>query len=228
MISEQNQLETSNMQGTIKEYYFNSPRSEMLDYIPKSTKRILDVGCANGMFAALAKEELGAIAWGIEINQESAEIASQNLDKVISKDVFEALNELPEKYFDCIILNDVLEHLVDPYSLLHLIKNFLSEDGVIVASIPNVRHLPVLFDLVVGGNWDYADYGVLDRTHLRFFTLNSIKKMFSDLDYTLLKIDGLNKSQSLRGKVITNLLAGPFHDMKYVQFACVAKPIFNQ
>jgi 2-polyprenyl-3-methyl-5-hydroxy-6-metoxy-1,4-benzoquinol methylase len=196
------------MQATLKEFYFGSDRPEMLNYIPKSTKKILDVGCANGMFATLAKQEFGAITWGIEINPEAAAIAAQNLDRVIVNDVLHALNDLPQGYFDCVVFNDVLEHLVDPYTVLTQIKKFLSPEGVIIASIPNIRHAPILVDLLVGGNWDYADYGVLDRTHLRFFTKNSIKKMFANLEYTLLKIDGINRSESLRGKIISKLLIG--------------------
>ena len=130
----------------------------------------------------------------------------------------------PEKYFDCVVFNDVLEHLVDPYSVLEEIKKFLSPEGVIVASIPNIRHAPVLFDLVVKGNWDYAEYGVLDKTHLRFFTKASIKKMFSNSGYELIQMNGINRSVSIKGKIISKLLIGAISDMKYIQFACLARP----
>ena len=182
------------MKTDIKDFYFNSPRPEMLNYIPKTTRKVLDVGCANGMFASLVKQEFDAIVWGIELNPDAAHIASKNLDRVIVKDIFDAFSDLPEKYFDCVVFNDVLEHLVDPYSVLEEIKKFLSPEGVIVASIPNIRHAPVLFDLVVKGNWDYAEYGVLDKTHLRFFTKASIKKMFSNSGYELIQMNGINRS----------------------------------
>jgi 2-polyprenyl-3-methyl-5-hydroxy-6-metoxy-1,4-benzoquinol methylase len=204
--------------------YFDADRSEMLKYIPLSAKTILDIGCANGVFATLVKKQLGITAWGIELNAEAAKIASQTLDYVISKDVFDALECLPKEHFDCIVFNDVLEHLIDPYTLLKLVKKLLTSNGVIVASIPNIRHAPILFDLVVNQNWNYTDWGVLDRTHLRFFTKKSIRKMFEEEGYTILKIDGINRSESFKGKFISKLLIGPFSDMKYIQFACLAKP----
>ena len=212
------------MKTDIKDFYFNSPRPEMLNYIPKTTRKVLDVGCANGMFASLVKQEFYAIVWGIELNPDAAHIASKNLDRVIVKDIFDAFSDLPEKYFDCVVFNDVLEHLVDPYSVLEEIKKFLSPEGVIVASIPNIRHAPVLFDLVVKGNWDYAEYGVLDKTHLRFFTKASIKKMFSNSGYELIQMNGINRSVSIKGKIISKLLIGAISDMKYIQFACLARP----
>lgn len=212
------------MKTDIKDFYFNSPRPEMLNYIPKAAKKVLDVGCANGMFACLVKQEFDATVWGIEINPDAAHIASKNLDRVIVKDIFDAFSDLPEKYFDCVVFNDVLEHLVDPYSVLDKIKKFLSPEGVVVASIPNIRHAPVLFDLVVNGNWDYAEYGVLDKTHLRFFTKASIKKMFSNLGYDLIQMNGINRSESIKGKIISKLLIGAISDMKYIQFACLARP----
>jgi 2-polyprenyl-3-methyl-5-hydroxy-6-metoxy-1,4-benzoquinol methylase len=202
---------------------YGGSRSEMLQYIPQYTKTILDVGCARGEFIALAKEKLGLIAWGIEINSEAAQIAQTTLDKVISKDINDALNELPANYFDCIVFNDVLEHLIDPYTLLEGVKNFLTKDGVVIASIPNIRHAPILYQLLIKGNWDYQEYGVLDKTHLRFFTKKSIKKMFESQGYSLERIDGINCSGSWR----TKLLIGTISDMKYQQFACVAKPILS-
>jgi 2-polyprenyl-3-methyl-5-hydroxy-6-metoxy-1,4-benzoquinol methylase len=204
-------------------YSYGGYRSEMLQYIPQYTKTILDVGCARGEFMALAKKKLGLIAWGIEINSEAAQIAQATLDKVISKDINDALNELPANYFDCIVFNDVLEHLIDPYTLLTQVKNFLTKDGVVIASIPNIRHAPTLYQLLIKGNWDYQEYGVLDKTHLRFFTKKSIKKMFESQGYSLERIDGISCSGSWR----TKLLIGAVSDMKYQQFACVAKPILS-
>ncbi|AFY62542.1 class I SAM-dependent methyltransferase [Synechococcus sp. PCC 6312] len=215
------------MRQVIKNWYFNSDRIEMLAFIPSFSKKILDIGCANGRFATLVKDKFGVEAWGIEINPEAARIASQHLDKVLHKDILDALNDLPEKYFDCIIFNDVLEHLIDPYTVLKKVKKNLSNEGVVIASLPNIRHAPVLYELLVKGNWDYQDYGVLDRTHLRFFTRKSIKKMFEEQGYTILKMDGINRSESIRGKLISKLLVGPFYDMKYIQFACLVKPNHN-
>jgi 2-polyprenyl-3-methyl-5-hydroxy-6-metoxy-1,4-benzoquinol methylase len=215
-----------NNQKQFKHYdYYGESREEMINYLSPQMRVVLDVGCAKGYFGRLAKTQLGVSVWGIEINPDAANIASKYLDKVICKNICDAINDLPLSYFDCIVFNDVLEHIIDPYGLLGFIKRLLTPDGVIVASIPNIRHAPVLYELVVRGNWDYRDLGVLDKTHLRFFTKKSIKKMFEDQGYDVLKMDGINRSESFRGKFISKLLIGPVSDMRYIQFACLAKPI---
>lgn len=207
--------------------YFGVSRAEMLKYIPSTTKTLLDVGCAKGLFSKLAKQKLGVTTWGIELNPEAASVAKELMDKVICKDVKNAIEEIPNNYFDCIVFNDILEHLIDPYSLLYFVKRKLTQRGVIVASLPNIRHAPILYDLVINGNWSYQEWGVLDKTHLRFFTKKSIRKMFEDQGYTILKMDGINRSESFRGKFVSKLLVGPISDMQYIQFACLAKPNQN-
>lgn len=205
--------------------YFGVSRPEMIKYIPKTTRTLLDVGCAKGLFSELAKEKLGVTTWGIEINSDAASLASEVMDKVICKDVNTAIKEIPDNYFDCIVFNDILEHLVDPYFVLDFIKCKLTQDGVVIASLPNIRHAPILYDLVVNANWNYQEWGVLDKTHLRFFTKKSIIKMFEDQGFTILRMDGINRSESFRGKFISKLLVGPVSDMQYIQFACLAKPL---
>src|SRR5437868_13948514 len=94
--------------------YFSQSRKEMLPYIPAGTKRLLDIGCHKGAFGFLVKSTLGAEVWGIEIDEADAKIAEKQLDKVISGDVNIVLKDIPDRYFDCISCNDVLEHLLDP------------------------------------------------------------------------------------------------------------------
>src|ERR1051325_5489453 len=107
----------------------------------------------------------------------AAEEAAQKLDRVLCAPFDERL-ALPEGAFDCIFCNDVLEHLADPYSALRYCRRLLTPEGVLIASIPNIRYFPVLFQLLVKKNWQYEDHGVMDRTHLRFFTKNSILATF--------------------------------------------------
>ena len=130
------------------------------------------------------KNKLNAEAWGIEYNDEAATAAEEKLDKVISGKIEDALTELPDNYFDTIIFADVLEHLVDPYSVLELIKDKLSPEGELIASIPNVRHWSVVKQLLEG-RWDYQEWGIMDSTHLRFFTRQSIQSMFDKAGYNI-------------------------------------------
>ncbi|MGA9380414.1 MAG: class I SAM-dependent methyltransferase, partial [Phormidium sp.] len=153
--------------------YFELERHEMLKYVPEKACNILDVGCGCGNFGRLLKEKRPVKVWGVEFNEDAATLAAQKLDQVICGSFNSSLN-LPKNEFDCIIFNDVLEHLVDPFTALIYAKYLLREGGLVVASIPNIRHFDTIWDLLVNKNWQYTDSGILDRTHLRFFTQRSI------------------------------------------------------
>jgi GT2 family glycosyltransferase/Flp pilus assembly protein TadD len=117
--------------------------------------------------------------WGIEPVEHAARDARTKLDRVITSKAEDALAELPDGYFDVMVCADVLEHMQDPAAFLAQARNKLSLRGEVVASIPNVRHWSVLVDLLEG-RWDYQDAGILDRTHLRFFTRKSILELFGN------------------------------------------------
>jgi 2-polyprenyl-3-methyl-5-hydroxy-6-metoxy-1,4-benzoquinol methylase len=209
--------------------YFHQVRHEMLDFVPREAKIILDVGCANGNFAAMIKSQRAAEVWGIEPNQEAAKLATSQLDKVIC-DTFSRSLSLPNRKFDCIILNDVLEHLVDYEDALIYCKDLLAAEGSIVASIPNVRYFDNIWNLLVNKNWEYQDWGILDRTHLRFFTMKSIINTFENLGLRINTLQGINSLQSFHPrkakafKFFNTLLLNQLADMNYLQFAVVAQP----
>ncbi len=201
--------------------YYTYTRPEMAIFVPKDAKKMLDVGCGEGLFSSQFKGKIET--WGIEVNQDIAMAAKKNIDKVIVGDVLEKMSELPNKYFDCIIFNDVLEHMVDPFSVLKQIKNKIKPTGVIIASIPNIRHLSVLRKLLLKRQWKYEDYGIMDRTHLRFFTYKSIISMFNDAGYDIVQIKGINGSTWWKYAFINVLSFGFLWDTRYIQFACVAR-----
>lgn len=209
--------------NTDDNYYLWS-RNEMLEFIPMESKKILDVGCAEGLFGNLLKKKLNAEVWGVELDKNAAEKAKNNIDKILQGDITKLYSELPEKFFDCIIFNDVLEHLVDPYCLLSNIKKYLTDDGTVVCSIPNVRHYKVLRNLLFKKQWKYEDSGVLDITHLRFFTKNSIIDMFKSLDYEILTLKGIHKTSSWNFKIWNLITLGNISDAGYLQFACIVRP----
>jgi len=204
--------------------YYENPRVEMLKYIPKDVKISLEFGCGCGYFSDSIKNAYNAECWGVEIEAQSAKRAADKLHRVINADAYRSLAEIPENYFDCIIFNDVLEHLVDPYSLLQVIKSKLNKQGVVVASIPNVRFWNNLRAMAIHGEWDYKEAGILDKTHVRFFTYKSIIKMFNELDYDILTIEGLNPTHNRKFKIINALFFNKLNDARYHQFACVARP----
>ena len=114
----------------------------------------------------------------------------------------------------------MLEHVVDPWTMLDRAQEFLAPGGRIVASIPNVQHYSVVRNLVLRGRWDYADFGVLDRTHLRFFTRSSIEGLFASAGLEIETLDPIHPLASRRAA----FLVGPFRDMRYLQYAVVARP----
>ncbi|WP_299608029.1 class I SAM-dependent methyltransferase [uncultured Aquimarina sp.] len=203
--------------------YFNNTRHEMLDFLPKNTKTLLDVGCGEGAFASMIKEKFQTETWGIELMKEEGEKAKKLLDKVFIGDVEGFIDELPDDYFDTIYFNDVLEHLVDPYVVLEKMKSKLSKDGVIISSIPNMRYHSALKNLVLNKNWEYEDHGIMDKTHLRFFTGKSIANMYTRLGYKIITHKGINKTKSIKPYFYNLPFLFTAMDMRYLQYATVVK-----
>jgi 2-polyprenyl-3-methyl-5-hydroxy-6-metoxy-1,4-benzoquinol methylase len=203
--------------------YHAHARPEMLAYVPASARRVLDVGCGEGLFGASLKAR-GAEVWGIELAGPAAEAAAGRLDRVLAADVGAAMADLPRAHFDCVVFNDVLEHLVDPYAVLAQARSLLAPEGVVVCSIPNVRHYRNLWNLMIHKQWRYEDHGVLDRTHLRFFTERSIVEMFDELGFEILRMQGINGFTSWKYALLGRLTMGLLADAFHLQFACVVRP----
>src|SRR5215813_15051661 len=157
--------------------YYDRARPEILEVVPTDATRILDVGCGSGWLGQQVKLRQGATVYGIEVVREAAERAAKRLDRVWNAPVETALAEIPETFFDCIVTADILEHLVDPWTILAQLGKRLVPGSHLVASIPNVGHWEVVRDLIEG-RWQYTSEGLLDRTHLRFFTRRSVPELF--------------------------------------------------
>jgi len=159
----------------------------LLDVIDGTPRRVLELGCASGVLAARLKERHpGATVVGIEPGRAAAELAATRLDRVIRariEDVDFGAEGLQEGGFDTIVAGDVLEHLVNPWRVLERLRPLLAPGGQLVASIPNVRNALLIAALAVNGRWEYRDRGLLDITHLRFFTLEEIRRLFEQTGY---------------------------------------------
>lgn len=165
--------------------YYHYTRPEVRALIPPHCKTLLDVGCGAGRVAKAFKDERPhATAVGIELCEEPARAAADLLDDVIVADL-ERMDAIPyaHGHFDAIMFADVLEHVHDPHRLVSVLKPYLAPDGVIACSIPNVKHWTVVFDLLVRDRWEYADAGLLDRTHVHFFTLESIDALLQQTGF---------------------------------------------
>ncbi len=161
--------------------YYQYTRPEVIALARSQGCRVLDVGCAAGaMGAAMLAAGAREVA-GIENHPPAAALARSRLTAVYGYDI-DSLPELPypEGYFDVITCADVLEHLRGPAAVLRHLSRWLAPEGRLVCSIPNVRHESVLLPLLLEGRWDYVDAGILDRTHLRFFTVSSAVRLLAD------------------------------------------------
>lgn len=159
--------------------YFLGARPEVAELVPKEAKRVLDVGCGFGGFGRTLRARGVPEIFGVELNpQARSHLAGTYTDYWIG-DVEQIVIPPETGEFDCIVFADVLEHLRDPWGTLARYVSRLAPGGSVVASIPNVRNIGLLFNLIVRGRWRYEESGLLDRTHLRFFTRKEILELFS-------------------------------------------------
>ncbi len=166
------------------EDYFSHPRPEVRSLVPPTARFLVDVGCGAGALGAALKRDNPLIAVrGIELDPAAAARAAAVLDDVA---VMPGDGALPDSWPapDCIILADVLEHMTDPWTVLRRWRTRLRKDGHIVVSLPNVSHRSVL-DALRRGRWDYVDEGILDKTHVRFFTRETALELVEDSGFEI-------------------------------------------
>ena len=149
---------------------------------------VLEIGCATGYVTRHLKENMGCAVTAVEVNEESAEQARPYANRLIVGDIERSETwEQIRGPFDYAMCGDVLEHLTDPWEVLRRVRTVLSPNGYVVASIPNIAYYKVRKQLLLG-RFEYAEHGLLDRTHLRFFTRKSALALFEDAGFNVLKI----------------------------------------
>lgn len=200
------------------------PREVLLSLIPFNAQKILDVGCAEGKLSSkLKKRNKNIEIIGIEQKKAAARYAEKYLDRVHIDDVVKIQLPYPKKYFDCILYADILEHLIDPCCVLKKYREYLSDEGYIVASIPNVRYYKIIIRLIFGGTWDYMEKGgLLDKGHLRFFTLINIKELIEGSGFRIMDIK--RNIVSSRGfRILNYLFLNLFRNFLAYQYFIKAK-----
>lgn len=205
--------------------YHARPRREIRPFVPAEARSVLDIGCGEGVFGAGLKGERGDVeVWGVEADPAAAAHAVRALDRVIIGLAPAVLAELAGRRFDCVVMNDIIEHVVEPEELLVAVRAHVAPGGCLVASIPNIRHYTAVVDLALRGRWDYTDEGILDRTHLRFFTRSSMTDLLVRCGYRVTGVTGINRTGAKAFRLFDMLTMGRFRDMGHLQFACVAEP----
>ena len=166
--------------------YHDTARSPLIDAFQDEPRFVLDIGCAAGANGYLLKQRFpNAKVWGIEINQAAAQHASKKLDHVLlgKFEDFDLEREgIAKGSLDGVILADVLEHMYNPWSVLVALQPYLSPQAQIIISIPNVRNLR-LMNALADGYWEYEPAGLLDITHIRFFTLTEFRRVLFETGY---------------------------------------------
>lgn len=200
------------------ESYYEFFNERLLSVIPSEAAKILDVGCASGILGLSIKNSRpAAVVHGIEMEPRACARAAERLDAVFEGDLVDLLPGIEETY-DCIICADILEHLVDPWSVLRRLKALLVPSGHLVASIPNIRYYKVLRELVLHGRFTYRGSGILDSTHLRFFTKREITVLFERAGLTVTQVMPVIKGKNAVMRTLDMLCFGALGDFRAFQY----------
>lgn len=194
-----------------KEYY-NFVRHDLIEMLPRIDGRFLEVGCGGGATLDLLKQKGAVYTAGIDISPESIQDAkNKGVDCALVANIEK--DDLPysEKEFDCIILADVLEHLYDPWTTLKKLTRYLTDDGYVLLSLPNIKYYQILHRLIFHDEWRYEEAGILDVSHIRFFTLSEILRLLASADLQPVDVRR-NFLSSRKMRIINKLLGGRLDD----------------
>jgi 2-polyprenyl-3-methyl-5-hydroxy-6-metoxy-1,4-benzoquinol methylase len=169
------------------DWYYTHARREISTLLPASVGRVLEIGCSNGATLAWLRTQGATHTVGVEYVPEVAAQARSAVDEVYTGDV-EAM-ELPSGPFDLILCLDVFEHLRDPWRLASRLASLLAPSGALITSIPNARNFALVKQLVLHGRFDYAPEGIMDHTHLRWFTRRTAIDLLTQAGLTVDAID---------------------------------------
>lgn len=202
---------------------YDEDRRDMLRLVPDGVRTALDVGCSTGRFMKLLQQRV-PVVWGIEPHPDAARTAAGSGSTVVEGSFPHDLPADAPK-FDLVVFNDVLEHMTDPWTCLADTRSLLSDGGWVVASLPNLRNLRVLVDLVWSGRFDYVDTGVLDRTHLRFFTRATIIELFEGAGFDVVRLQRVGGPIGSKSRWATALLPRRAREeLRTIQFGVLARP----
>ena len=204
-------------------HYSSYIRTELVEMLSCIKGRFFEVGCGTGATLEYLKSRGASYVAGIDINTNSIEIdAGRGLDIALTGDVEKEELSFKEKEFDCIILADVLEHLYNPWDTLKKLSPFLADKGYVLLSLPNIKHYSILRRLMFHDEWAYADAGILDNSHIRFFTFKEIKGLLDYAGFKIIKVKCINSSGH-KMRLINKLLFGKLDSFLAVQYYILAQ-----
>ncbi|MDP6826661.1 MAG: methyltransferase domain-containing protein [Pseudomonadales bacterium] len=235
---EADSLESSNSvaatyRGRIDFLVENNSHSRVARYMRETAPRggrVLEIGCAGGYFGR-AVRDLGYEVWGIESDSSVVHEAARRLDRVYEGTVEHFLDQLDgeETQFKFIVFGDVLEHLMDPVSVLRACVPHLTDDGHVIASVPNVAHASVRL-MLLEGRWDYDEVGIIDSTHLRFYTRDNLVDLFTRAGFAVERLSAITLEKPDVGITVNPRIADAFNahirdrERDAFQFVAMAAP----
>lgn len=202
--------------------YYQLNRKDILDLIPANSKQILEIGCGFGSLGKALTLRQDCAIDGVEINPDAVPYLESLYNNFWIGNIESLTLDASENQYDCLVLSDVLEHLVDPWLTLDKLLLLLRPGGIVVISIPNIKNIGILYRLIFKGRWKYEDSGILDKTHLRFFTYLEIQKLVNGAN---LKVEHVSRNyDNHRGfkAVLAYLLNFLIKDINVSQYLVVA------
>lgn len=202
-------------------HYYESDRSPFLEWLDMRPQRVLDIGCGAGRSGAWLKARGATRIVGIEVDPVSAEVARSVYDEVHVASVESALSTIDEP-FDLILCADVLEHLVDPWSVVRRLRERAISETTLAVSIPNIRNLGALRHIAFGDGFAYETEGIFDQTHLRFFTRANARSLLAEGGW---RIERSGRSlRSLNARVASKLTRRLADEWLAYQWYFTARP----
>lgn len=202
-------------------YFVGNARYEIIKQIPNNKhNKVLELGCGDGAtLLELKKINKASFVAGIDI----MDFQQDNyLDKFTLADI-EVIDDLPfpKEYFDVIICADVLEHLKDPWEATKKVVWYLKKDGIFIASIPNIREIKTLYDLIINNDFKYVEAGILDKTHLRFFCKKNMIDLFNSSDLKIKNILRIPNTLSKKRILLNFISFGLFREFFVTQYLII-------
>ncbi|MES2422856.1 MAG: class I SAM-dependent methyltransferase [Pseudomonadota bacterium] len=219
-------MQTYNDKDTL---YFGHVRREVAPALPQRCGRVLELGCGAGATLGWLRQRPGTThTTGIEIFPDAAQRAREMADEVHCLDFERQALPAPDATFDTILCLDVLEHMVDPWRVVHrLVTQHLAPGGTLVVTVPNIRHHTVVLPLLLRGRWQYEEAGILDRTHLRFFSQHSAIALLAHPKLTAASCTPLSFAENRLKRIINRATFRWFEGLVTPQYLLSARKFPN-